>query len=225
VLDFSQGISLRTSDTLIRGVVADGTIGMILRGDRNVVTRSAPDGGFAALRTSGDGNQVLRNRITSYEGEGIVARGRDVRIVRNEIRVEPAGFFPGIEVSAFANALVDRNDVFSGRSDGILLFDGAGAAVTRNRAHDSLYGIRVAATASNVLLRDNHADRNGYSGILVDSPSTTITRNTANDNGTYWPDDPTGGYGIEAVAGVTDGGKNRATGNARPEQCLNVRCR
>jgi hypothetical protein len=42
-----------------------------------------------------------------------------------------------------------------------------------------------------------------------------ITANTANDNLDY---------GIEAVAGVTDGGGNTASGNGNPAQCLNVAC-
>jgi hypothetical protein len=38
---------------------------------------------------------------------------------------------------------------------------------------------------------------------------------TANDNGDL---------GIEAVAGVNDGGGNRASGNGNPAQCTGVAC-
>jgi hypothetical protein len=34
-----------------------------------------------------------------------------------------------------------------------------------------------------------------------------------------------GDLGIEAVAGVTDGGRNRASGNGDARQCVNVKCR
>jgi hypothetical protein len=50
----------------------------------------------------------------------------------------------------------------------------------------------------------------------VRSASTTLTKNTANDNGDL---------GIEAVPGVIDGGGNRARGNGNPAQCLNVSCK
>jgi hypothetical protein len=49
----------------------------------------------------------------------------------------------------------------------------------------------------------------------VESPSTILIRNTANDNGDL---------GIEAVPGVVGVG-NRAAGNGNPLQCLNVACR
>ena len=45
-------------------------------------------------------------------------------------------------------------------------------------------------------------------GLDVDSPSTTLTGNLALHNG--------GDLGIEAVAGVIDGGKNHATAMAIP---------
>ena len=66
------------------------------------------------------------------------------------------------------------------------------------------------ADAQRVWMRDAD-DPNG----ILDNPRTTITANTANDNLDY---------GIEAVAGVTDGGGNTASGNGNPAQCLNVTC-
>jgi hypothetical protein len=65
------------------------------------------------------------------------------------------------------------------------------------------------------LLEANITTRNGDDGIDVESPATTITANLANDNTDL---------GIEAVAGVTDGGGNRASGNGNPAQCVGVRC-
>jgi len=57
--------------------------------------------------------------------------------------------------------------------------------------------------------------RSGTDGIRVDSPSTTLTRNTANANGDL---------GIQAVPGVNDGGRNRASANGNPLQCTFVDC-
>jgi hypothetical protein len=44
---------------------------------------------------------------------------------------------------------------------------------------------------------------------------TTLRNNRADDNGDF---------GIDAVAGVTDGGGNTASGNGNPLQCRNVFC-
>ena len=46
------------------------------------------------------------------------------------------------------------------------------------------------------------------------APTTTLRRNTANDNGAF---------GIDAVAGVTDLGGNKASGNDGGK-CNNVSC-
>ena len=52
-------------------------------------------------------------------------------------------------------------------------------------------------------------------GIQVNSATTTITHNVADHNGNL---------GINAIAGVTDGGGNHAAGNGNPLQCTNVKC-
>jgi hypothetical protein len=63
---------------------------------------------------------------------------------------------------------------------------------------------------------DRRLDRaDNADGIEVANAATTIARNTANENGDL---------GIEAVAGVTDGGGNRASGNGNAAQCTNVVC-
>ena len=79
-------------------------------------------------------------------------------------------------------------------------------------------GIKVqgGTTTGRIALEHNVATGNGDDGIDVDNPRTTITRNTANDNGDY---------GIEAVPDVIDGGGNKARRNGTPAQCLNVSCK
>ena len=59
------------------------------------------------------------------------------------------------------------------------------------------------------------ANGNTSDGIRIDAPGTRIARNTANNNRDL---------GINAVAGVIDGGGNRASGNGNPLQCVNVFC-
>jgi hypothetical protein len=77
-------------------------------------------------------------------------------------------------------------------------------------------GIAVEPAAKGTAIRRNHVFGSGGSGILVGSPSTTLTRNQARHNHDL---------GIEAVEGVIDGGGNRASGNGDPRQCVNVKCR
>ena len=61
----------------------------------------------------------------------------------------------------------------------------------------------------------NRAVRNGGTGISgVSSGVVTLARNTAIGNG---------GHGID-VSGVLDGGRNAASGNATPPQCIGVVC-
>jgi parallel beta-helix repeat protein len=87
-----------------------------------------------------------------------------------------------------------------------------------NRArYNTLYGIGVAADdVHGTLIVGNRANGNGGDGVQVLNATTTVTRNTANQNGDF---------GIEAVPGVIDGGGNRAFGNGNPLQCLNVVCK
>src|SRR5207247_10641893 len=86
------------------------------------------------------------------------------------------------------------------------------ASQNRGSAGD---GIFVSAGSSGNRIEDNLATFNSDDGIDVDEPTTTIANNTANNN-----DD----LGIEAVAGVRDGGGNMAQGNGNLAQCLNVNC-
>jgi parallel beta-helix repeat protein len=75
-------------------------------------------------------------------------------------------------------------------------------------------GIFVDGAAQGTLLKGNRADRNTDDGIVVNDDSAALRKNTANDNG---------GFGIFAVAGVTDLGGNKASGNGTG-QCQNVSC-
>lgn len=85
--------------------------------------------------------------------------------------------------------------------------------VAANNDHD---GIVVNGRSDGTLVMANVAVFNGLDdGIDVDNADSTIADNTANENGDL---------GIEAVAGVTDGGGNRASGNGDPRQCVNVVC-
>jgi len=146
-----------------------------------------------------------------------------VGAARNRVRdLFVEGSSHGIALLRSAGNRIERNQAAPLGSDGnacvgIALFGAHGNAVEGNVAANNVHaGIHVRPRSRGTLVAANLARFNGGGdGIHVDNPLTTITANTADDNLDY---------GIEGVAGVTDGGGNTATGNGNPAQCLNVAC-
>jgi large repetitive protein len=181
------------------------------------------------------GNQISRNLITaSFDGLEIVEADRN-QITRNTVIGagtfgDPTGPFGtgglGIGIAGGSGNEVTRN-TFSGGRRGLPAIQVGGTkpgprrpttntVIARNAvAGNEGDGILVTVLAENTTLARNTADRNGANGINVLNPFTTITRNTADDNTAF---------GIQAVAGVIDGGHNRARGNGLG-QCTGVACR
>jgi parallel beta-helix repeat protein len=166
-----------------------------------------------------DGNKIERNTATnSTQGIVVNPNSENNQIVRNTLS---GNGFAGISIAGDNNQLI-AND--SSRNDyGIYLPGGSGNTVRRNvtsmNGQFGGDGIFVGAATLNTLLEGNVANQNVLDdGIDVEQALTTLTRNTANFNGDW---------GIEAVPGVTDGGRNKATGNnggGTGGQCLNVSC-
>jgi parallel beta-helix repeat protein len=181
------------------------------------------------------GNLISRNIVTtSFDGLEIVEADRN-RITRNTVIGagtfgDPSGEFGtgglGIGIASGSGNEVSHN-TFTGGRRGLPAIQVGGTApgprrpttntvITRNATEgNESDGILVTALAENTTLERNTANRNGANGIHVLNRLTTITRNTANDNAAF---------GIQAVAGVIDGGHNRASGN-RLGQCTGVACR
>jgi len=178
------------------------------------------------------GNEIAHNAL-AQTGDGIILfEAVDTEVTRNSVRgagsfgdPTTAGF--GILLDGVSDSLVSRNLVVGSRGPAISVgaapdenpssIAPTGNVVSRNNSSgNDGDGIRVVAVAQDTLLVRNAADRNGADGIHVQSPATTISRNTANHNANL---------GIEAVPGVVDGGKNKARGNGNPAQCTNVVCK
>ena len=70
-------------------------------------------------------------------------------------------------------------------------------------------------TVGQTLFRRNTAIASGDDGFDVRAPASKLTSNLAVRNGDF---------GIDAVAGVVDGGHNRAFANGNPLQCINIAC-
>jgi parallel beta-helix repeat protein len=133
----------------------------------------------------------------------------------------------GIAVAGNRNVIAD-NRIGGWRAGNLRLASGADNKLLDNEVFDGVFplnepnavdsnadGIFVGAFTAGTIVRGNHAHGNDGDGIEVQGTATRITDNTADDNGDF---------GIDAVAGVIDGGGNVASGNGNPVQCRNVFC-
>jgi parallel beta-helix repeat protein len=210
VHQFMDGIRLQgaVSNRLSRLTVSlNGGLGIALvDSDDNRITRvAAADNAGDGISLDGtvnvgsDDNRVLDSSASDNGNSGVV-----VTNYSDNNRIERSSFVRNLNFGFAAenfsdDTRVERNMAIANQNDGIF----------------------VQGDASRTLVRRNVANENGLDpmnlqdGIDVASPTTTIARNSANENGDY---------GIEAVVGVTDGGGNTASGNGNAAQCTNVVC-
>jgi len=177
--------------------------GMLFDGSGNVVSGNRLTLGEAGIILAGDDNVVSRNRITGDRGcpdcgYGISFEGGSGNVFERNIIARARW---GIRVDAFTglarDTVISENFVRWVEEDGIVVDQ------------------ELAGPVQNTLVQRNVVTHAGDDGIDVRSPSTTLTGNVANRNHDL---------GIEAVAGVTDGGGNHAAANGDPQQCTNVSC-
>jgi hypothetical protein len=152
------------------------------------VTNNQNSGIF--IPTGANGNTIRVTHSSSNAGHGIQVAGN-----RNVIDTVALNFnaASGVSVQGFATG----TDILNSTPVG-----------------NSVDGINVAGSTVRTLVKGSTSNSNVDDGIDTDSPKTTITSNSASNNG---------GWGIEAVVGVRDGGGNMASGNTAGE-CLNVSC-
>jgi parallel beta-helix repeat protein len=190
VMTFDTTILLDgASRNQIRNVnaLAFGTGISVTGGGRNRITGSDADSRGNGIEVSGSpGTEVVHNQLNSAFGTPLIVNSNRVLVARNT-----SG---NIAINSGFGNVVERNSLV-----------GAGAAVD---------GLLVSGAASNTAVLRNTATGWGNDGIHVESSSTLIVGNVANDNGNY---------GIEAVPGVISA-HNHASGNGNPAQCLNVSC-
>ena len=203
------------------GVFMSGSAGN--RVDGNAISNSE----FAGIETDGiEATTISGNRVV-HDQSGIILVGDGNTVVRNRIddafACDGCGY--GISMEGGSHNLVARNVVTRSSHIGIRL-DAFAPPATANVIRDNLVlvtgddGIAInpedVGPVTETVLDANTAIGSGDDGIDVDTPTATLTSNRALHNGDL---------GIEAVAGVTDGGGNVAAGNANPAQCTNVLCR
>lgn len=165
-----------------------------------------------------DGNRIFDNSVRANATAGIqIEASSGNRVERNTAKTS----FPGIlQVSGDDNRFV-RNVAVGNAAGGIRIEAGDGNSLERNTTSENRgSGIFVDSDVTATTLAGNRADTNdGGTGdglsVLATDAATTITDNTANRN-----DD----LGIQAAAGVTDGGGNTAHDNGNPAECAGVTC-
>jgi large repetitive protein len=193
--------------------------------DNEIRRNRISHGGSIEIDHSSD-NRVEENTLRN-PGDGILlGEAQRTRVSDNSVTGAGLGFPDaggfGILLDGADDSLVQRNAVSGGTGPAIFVtsLESQGTSdrnvVSHNVANSKFSdGILVSADATATLLDRNIANENGHDGIEVGAAGTTITRNTANFNHDL---------GIEAAAGVIDGGGNKATGNGNPLQCTNVAC-
>jgi parallel beta-helix repeat protein len=170
----------------------------------------------------GSNGNVVSGNVVSGAGGGVGIAGSDRDVVTdNTLR---GNTFVGVYVQGGDGNVIDQNTVVAngeGSEGGVHLLaaeDGDAphrTTITGNAIGSNVGdGVLVDAGSTGTVLARNVANRNTDDGIDVDAPATTLTSNTANDNGDL---------GIEAVPGVRAGG-NTASGNGDPRQCVGVAC-
>jgi parallel beta-helix repeat protein len=210
------------ADLDVTVLAGDLTSGIILTAaNRSQVHDNHMTGGGNAILLAADPNDPSdgadRNRIV---GNTISATLQAIELVGSSENTIAFNTVTGSAAAFVLGAGASDNDVSANAATGGLTgvyidpFANLSNFVGGNvlKGHDSA-GVFVDAGTSTTRLAANVTSGNDV-GIAVKAPGTFLVGNIANDNTTR---------GIDAVAGVTDGGSNRASGNPAP-QCVNVDC-
>jgi hypothetical protein len=229
----SGGIVLFTSrdSRIVRTwLLGNGDAGLFAaESDNNFIAHNTvTDNIHAGIALDGRGNDVRRNRV-ARNGDGIIVTGDGNHVSRNHVTdavgCSDGGCGFGISLEGGTGNAVSGNVVLGADNVGIRVDAYAGSAadtlIRNNLVRDAgVHGIAVdldhVGPVTDTVVISNHALRADDDGIHIGSASTRLARNFATGNADL---------GIDAVAGVTDGGGNRATGNGNPLQCVNIRCR
>ena len=205
----------------------DAGINMFASNDNRVTGNSFVGNRFAGVvMGEGTGNQATGNHIAG-SSVGVIIDGDNSVVSGNQMTV-PVGCGPdgcnfGITFEGGNGALLANNvitgaqygirvDAFAGETDGTQI---RGNVVSASGADGIAVDLEQPGPVLHTVVVGNSVVGAGVDGVRVNSSSTTIARNIANHNGNL---------GIEAVAGVIDGGGNHAAANGNPLQCTNVRC-
>jgi parallel beta-helix repeat protein len=205
----------------LNGHTIDGTGGSIASGIDN-----SPTG----VSTTGHSEVKIKDGTITGFADGIsLGTGANRNDIERILAIDNGT--DGIHADRVDRLDISKSNSFQNTDDGIQLDSVTNARVKRSVALNNGFGIFLSGTSTGNLLRRNSAVNNGNDGILI-RPSVTATRiekNDANINGNVGIDvasmdaatvikdnraNRNVAFGIFAAPGVTDGGDNRASGNA-----------
>jgi parallel beta-helix repeat protein len=205
VTDFAMAVRLSgADDSEIRHVHSLRGGMQIDHSARGIVADSSATGNGGVSVYVADDSRVVRNTFGPGSGEettGILVYGNRNRIADNRVFSHENGIRL---LAGSGNVIVDNEvfDIFGDDTDSVGDF-GFGD------------GIWVDAFTDATVLGGNFSHDNRKDGIEVKGVGTRLADNRAEGNHDW---------GIDVVAGVTDGGGNTASGNGEPAQCRNVFC-
>lgn len=202
-----RGLTLTANERGIDLAITDGSVV-----EKNLITGSQLDGIRLGLSS---GNLIQKNQLVgNVFGIGVADGSNDNRVTKNQIIDGRVGLFVFNQCDGNS---ISKNEVSGNSEVGIFVDQNSNRTVfEKNNAEDNRGdGISIHSGLTGTVLVKNTSTGNGQDGIRVDSPGTSLVKNTADDNVNV---------GIEAVVGVFDGGGNRAEGNGVAD-CVNVVCK
>jgi parallel beta-helix repeat protein len=190
------------------GVILEGMSNSLVKGN------SLTNAGDAAIVLRGDSSdiRVIDNTASHASDAGIFISDGGANTVRGNILTNNAH---GIELSGSQQNRVEFNTMEANLGLGIEVAESAGNTVFGNTMDGNLQGGIWVDGGVNNTIEGNAVRTSGGDGINVISPGTVVRYNLARLNQ---------GWGIHGAAGIVDGGRNGASGNAEPAQCYGIVC-
>ncbi len=211
----ANGITIDLGGHTIDGDAISGGDGVSNGGFDNVKIQDGTITGFGfgvRLSSSADGNKITNIRA-DFNTYGIVveAGSEDATLTG----ISAAGNKHGVLISE-ADGLQVTNSAINGNGlFGVWVTDADDIVISGTKAVSNGSGISVDPSSRRAEIKTSVANSNRHDGILVETRTAKLTGNTALFNTEL---------GIDATAGVTDGGGNKAHDNGTLHQCENVAC-
>jgi parallel beta-helix repeat protein len=222
----SGGTSMRQGDGMLVAAGSDSNwiVDTHLSGDWLALDVQGSNGNhFARIDTAsyvgsnlyGSRNTIVDSQLSGGKQNAMNITGDRNRLERNQVTGEG-----GLIVAGARNRL-ESNTVLGTAFGALVVLSGDRNIVRGNKVPSSStigtgrYPLHVQSPATRTRVLGNYVTRADRDGILIEAAGTIVGDNTANDNLNL---------GINAVAGVIDAGRNRASGNGNPLQCVNVFC-
>jgi hypothetical protein len=187
----------------------------VLSGHTSVVVQNGAVVAFASnIGLSGDSSRVVNLHVSGATANGIAVGGQNSVISGNRVFGNGLnGIFGTGAGSQYTNNVLQSNV-----ADGIAVNNAS--VISGNKAlNNGSQGINLSNGArASMTVTNNIANGNHLNGIAESGSDATVV--TMSGNKAYFNLQ----FGINGAPGVTDGGNNKAGGNANAAQCNNVVC-